>query len=66
MIDFYNILNKVKHDIHLNLNYSSIHKLMNREVKTTLGLNVTWEHKFHRVPQRLSGDIMKPVTHTGA
>ena len=41
-------------------------KLMDSKVKTTLGLNVSWEDQNSKTYCILSGDLMKPVTHAGA
>ena len=42
-----------------------LNKLMNGIVKTKLSLNVTWGAEGGEVFSKLSGDYMKPATHTG-
>ena len=80
-IDFYNILYKkslrsMRSSLDLALllpaesprdeRDSLLDALMNSKVKNTLGLNVTWGNQSDKVFSILSGDFMKPVTHTGA
>ena len=67
-INIFNILYKAGPDEipYKFLSVSTLAELMNSKVKTTLGLNVTWEHQIEKVSSALYDEIMKPATHIGA
>lgn len=46
-------------------NEKRLDKLMNGDVKETLGLNATFINQSDDVYENLHGDLMKPVDHIG-
>ena len=69
IINFFNII-QYPRALWSSENFSyepkSFTELMDSKVKTTLGLNGSWEAQSLRTYDILFGDFMTPVTHAGA